>query len=32
MDFRYAHEGGSSVTAWAEKLADELSFAAWQTP
>jgi len=29
MDFRYAHEGASSITAWAEKLADELSFAAW---
>ena len=30
MNFRYAHEGASSVTAWAEKLADELSFAAWR--
>jgi len=30
MDFRYAHDGPSSVTAWADKLADELSFAAWR--
>jgi prolyl oligopeptidase len=28
MDFRYAHTGGSGVSAWADKLADEFSFAA----
>jgi prolyl oligopeptidase len=31
MDFRYAHEGPPSIAAWVDKIADELSFAAWQT-
>ncbi|MDP9003090.1 MAG: prolyl oligopeptidase family serine peptidase [Myxococcota bacterium] len=31
MDFRYAHAGATLISAWVDKIADELSFAAWQT-